>query len=64
MGADLAGAVPHFEFTYEDGVTSIKKAVELAVKYDKMVDIHFDEPDDDHYRFIEVSYRGATHWYR
>lgn len=54
MGADLAGAVPHFEFTYEDGVTSIKKAVELAVKYDKMVDIHFDEPDDDHYRFIEV----------
>lgn len=54
MGADLVGAIPHFEFTREDGVASVKKAFELAVKYDKMVDIHCDETDDDQSRFIEV----------
>lgn len=54
MGADLVGAIPHFEFTREDGVKSVKKAFELAVKYNKMVDIHCDETDDDQSRFIEV----------
>lgn len=54
MGADLVGAIPHFEFTREDGVRSVQKAFELAVKYDKMVDIHCDETDDDHSRFLEV----------
>lgn len=54
MGADLVGAIPHFEYTREDGVASVKKAFELAVKYDKMVDIHCDETDDDQSRFIEV----------
>lgn len=54
MGADLVGAIPHFEFTREDGVRSVQKAFELAVKYNKMVDIHCDETDDDQSRFIEV----------
>ena len=54
MGADLVGAIPHFEYTREDGVKSVQKAFELAVKYDKMVDIHCDETDDDQSRFIEV----------
>lgn len=54
MGADLVGAIPHFEFTREDSVASVKKALKLAVKYDKMVDIHCDETDDDQSRFIEV----------
>lgn len=54
MGVDLVGAIPHFEFTREDGVKSVKKAFELAVKYNKMVDIHCDETDDDQSRFIEV----------
>lgn len=54
MGADLVGAIPHFEFTREDGVKSVHKAFELAVKYDKMVDIHCDETDDDQSRFLEV----------
>lgn len=61
MGADLVGAIPHFEFTREDGVRSVKKAFELAIKYNKMVDIHCDETDDDHSRFIEVL---ATEAYR
>lgn len=54
MGADLVGAIPHFEFTREDGVKSVHKAFELAVKYDKMVDIHCDETDDEQSRFLEV----------
>lgn len=54
MGADLVGAIPHFEFTREDGVKSVEKAFELAVKYDKMVDIHCDETDDEQSRFLEV----------
>ena len=54
LGGDLVGAIPHFEYTREDGVKSVQKAFELAVKYDKMVDIHCDETDDDQSRFIEV----------
>lgn len=54
MGADCVGAIPHFEYTAELGTKSVKKAVELAVKYDKMVDVHCDETDDDMSRFVEV----------
>lgn len=54
MGADCVGAIPHFEYTSEMGVRSVKKAVEFAVKYDKLVDVHCDETDDDMSRFIEV----------
>lgn len=54
MGADCVGAIPHFEYTAELGTKSVKKAVELAVKYDKLVDVHCDETDDDMSRFIEV----------
>lgn len=54
LGADVVGAIPHFEFTREYGVDSVKKAIELAVKYDKLVDIHCDEIDDEQSRFVEV----------
>lgn len=54
MGADVVGAIPHYEFTREDGVKSVKKALELAYKYNKMVDIHCDEIDDEQSRFLEV----------
>lgn len=54
MGADVVGGIPHFEFTREDGVKSVNKAFELACKYDKLVDIHCDETDDDQSRFVEV----------
>ena len=39
MGADVVGAIPHFEFTREFGLRSVKRAVELAIKYGKLVDI-------------------------
>ena len=39
MGADCVGAIPHFE---------------LAVKYNKLVDVHCDETDDTQSRFLEL----------
>lgn len=54
MGADVVGGIPHFEFTREYGVNSLKSAFDLAEKYDRLVDIHCDEIDDEQSRFVEV----------
>ncbi|CAD2073126.1 Cytosine deaminase [Jeotgalicoccus aerolatus] len=54
LGADVVGGIPHFEFTREYGVESMKIAFDLAEKYDKLVDIHCDEIDDEQSRFVEV----------
>lgn len=54
MGADAVGAIPHYEFTREDGVESLKRAFELAVKYNRLVDVHCDETDDEQSRFVET----------
>ena len=54
IGADVIGAIPHFEFTREYGVESINKMFELAVKYDVLVDVHCDEIDDEQSRFLET----------
>lgn len=54
MGADVVGGIPHFEFTREYGVESLKTAFDLAEKYDRLVDIHCDEIDDEQSRFVEV----------
>ncbi|WP_428910242.1 cytosine deaminase [Niallia sp. Krafla_26] len=54
MGADVVGGIPHFEFTREYGVDSLKMAFDLAEKYDRLVDIHCDEIDDEQSRFVEV----------
>lgn len=54
MGADVVGAIPHFEFTREYGVSSIEKMFKLAYKYNTLIDVHCDEIDDDQSRFVEV----------
>lgn len=54
MGADCVGAIPHYELAREFGEKSIHKAVELAVKYNKLIDAHCDETDDDQSRFLEL----------
>ncbi|MDO5338303.1 MAG: cytosine deaminase [Eubacteriales bacterium] len=54
MGADVVGGIPHFELTREHGERSIQLIIELAQKYDRLVDIHCDEIDDDYSRFLEV----------
>src|SRR5699024_10947883 len=45
---------PHFEFTREYGVESLKIAFDLAEEYDRLIDIHCDEIDDEQSRFVEV----------
>ncbi|GAB4350936.1 MAG: cytosine/isoguanine deaminase [Leptolyngbyaceae cyanobacterium] len=54
MGADAVGGIPHYELTREDGVQSIHRIFALAEKYDRLIDIHCDEIDDDQSRFLEV----------
>ncbi len=54
LGADVVGAIPHFEFTREYGVESLHYAFELARKYDRLIDVHCDEIDDEQSRFVET----------
>lgn len=59
MGADAVGGIPHFEFTREYGVDSMRIAFDLAEKYDRLIDIHCDEIDDEQSRFVEVVAKEA-----
>ncbi|MCU9614548.1 cytosine deaminase [Caldibacillus lycopersici] len=59
LGADAVGAIPHYEFTREYGVESLKIAFDLAEKYNKLVDVHCDEIDDEQSRFVEVVAKEA-----
>lgn len=54
MGADVVGGIPHFEFTREYGVESMHIAFDIACKYNKQIDIHCDEIDDEQSRFVET----------
>ncbi|MEO0458401.1 MAG: cytosine deaminase [Cyanobacteria bacterium P01_A01_bin.114] len=54
MGADVVGGIPHYELTREDGVRSVHRIFELAQQYDRLIDVHCDEIDDDQARFLEV----------
>ena len=53
-GADVVGAIPHFEDTREDGVRSLELAVDIAQRHDRLVDAHCDEIDDEQSRYVEV----------
>ncbi len=54
IGCDVVGGIPHFEYTRELGEQSVKKLLQLARKYDRLVDVHCDEIDDPNSRFLEV----------
>lgn len=54
LGADVVGAIPHFEFTREYGIESLHKTFALANRYDRLVDVHCDEIDDEQSRFVET----------
>jgi len=54
LGADVIGAIPHFEFTREYGIESLHYIFELAKKYDRLIDVHCDEIDDEQSRFVET----------
>ena len=54
MGADIVGGIPHYEPAREFGDKSVHDIVKLALKYDKPIDVHCDETDDTHSRFVEL----------
>ncbi len=54
LGCDVVGAIPHYEMTREMGVESLRIAFDLAERYDRPLDAHCDETDDDQSRFVEV----------
>ena len=54
LGCDVVGGIPHNEWSRELGEKSIKEIVKLALKYDKLIDVHCDETDDPMARFVEV----------
>ena len=54
MGADVVGGIPHYEPAREFGEKSVHDTVKLALKYDKLIDVHCDETDDTHSRFLEL----------
>ncbi len=53
MGADVVGGIPHYEFCREYGIRSIDVVFNLAKEFDKDIDVHIDETDDDQSRFVE-----------
>ena len=53
MGADIVGGIPHYEFSREDGIKSIDIVFDLAKEFDRDIDVHIDETDDDQSRFLE-----------
>lgn len=53
-GADVVGGIPHFEFTRQYGVESVHFLMDLAERYDRLVDVHCDEIDDPQSRNLEV----------
>lgn len=62
LGADVIGAIPHFEFTREYGVDSLNKIFDIAIKYNKLIDVHCDEIDDEMSRFVEVLATNALEY--
>jgi cytosine/creatinine deaminase len=53
-GADVVGGIPHYEMTREDGVRSVEQIFDWAERFDRLIDIHCDEIDDEQSRFLEV----------
>lgn len=60
MGADVVGGIPHLEPTKEDGDRSVRFVFDLAQAAEALVDIHCDEIDDEHSRFIDTMAAETT----
>lgn len=54
LGADVVGGIPHFEYSREMGEKSVHRLVDIAVKYNKLIDVHCDETDDPNSRYLEL----------
>ncbi len=54
LGADVVGGIPHYEWTREYGERDVRIVLQLAAEYGRPADLHCDETDDDHSRFLEL----------
>jgi cytosine deaminase len=54
LGCDIIGGIPHYEWTREDGVEEVHFLFDLARETGAPIDLHCDETDDEHSRFLEV----------
>jgi cytosine deaminase len=54
LGCDVIGGIPHYEWTREDGVEEVHFLFDLARETGAPIDLHCDETDDPHSRFLEV----------
>jgi cytosine/creatinine deaminase len=54
LGADCLGGIPHYEATAEAGLREVHRVFELAKAYGRRIDVHCDETDDPHSRYLEV----------
>ncbi len=54
LGVDVVGGIPHYEITREYGVDQLRFVMRLADEAGLPVDVHCDETDDDHSRFLET----------
>ena len=54
LGCDIIGGIPHYEWTREDGVEEVHFIFDLAKETGAPIDLHCDETDDEHSRFLEV----------
>lgn len=54
MGVDAIGGIPHYEFNRFYGRDSLVFLMDLAERYNKLVDVHCDEIDDPNARNLEV----------
>ena len=54
LGCDVIGGIPHYEWTREDGVEEVNFLFDLARETGAPIDLHCDETDDEHSRFLEV----------
>jgi len=52
-GVDVVGGIPHFERTQAEGAASVRALCEVAAERGLPVDMHCDESDDPHSRFVE-----------
>jgi cytosine deaminase len=53
-GVDCVGGIPHYEPTAELGLREVHRVFELAKEHGRRIDVHCDETDDPHSRFLEV----------
>jgi cytosine deaminase len=54
LGCDVIGGIPHYEWTRDDGVEEVHFLFDLARETGRPIDLHCDETDDEHSRFLEV----------